>query len=69
MRERKKIVIDRREFYFNEREDGNILRAVDRKAPEIMCPECLNTKFEISYGDYQLICICNCGHTMVVYDG
>jgi len=36
---------------------------------EIACPRCFNTKFTISYGIYECIANCDCGHSMVVYDG
>lgn len=37
--------------------------------PEIMCPKCYNTLFSISYGHYECIASCKCGHKMTVYDG
>jgi hypothetical protein len=37
--------------------------------PAIVCPECKNTLFRITYGDYECIANCKCGHIMVVYDG
>lgn len=45
------------------------LRAEDSGVPQIACPNCHNTQFQLSYGDYELIAHCNCGHTMTVYDG
>ena len=37
--------------------------------PAIACPKCLNTLFTITYGHYECIANCKCGHSMTVYDG
>lgn len=45
---------------------------VTSKAPQIACPCCHGTKFTIGYGNngnYECIANCDCGHSMVVYDG
>lgn len=39
------------------------------KPNHLACPKCHNTKFGISYGDYECIASCDCGHTMTIYDG
>ena len=36
---------------------------------EVACPCCHGTKFTIGYGNYECIANCDCGHSMVVYDG
>ncbi len=35
----------------------------------IACPICKNTSFTISYGKYECIANCKCGHSMTIYDG
>jgi hypothetical protein len=35
----------------------------------IACPKCNSTTFTISYGTYECIANCSCGHSMTVYDG
>lgn len=37
--------------------------------PAIACPKCLNTLFIITYGHYECIANCKCGHKMTIYDG
>ena len=37
--------------------------------PEIICPMCMNYKFYITYGAYECIGNCDCGHKMTIYDG
>ena len=36
---------------------------------QIRCPKCHNDRFTISYGTYECIANCSCGHSMVIYDG
>jgi len=38
-------------------------------APDVICPKCLNDSFILKYGDYELLALCPCGHSMTVYDG
>lgn len=40
-----------------------------RYRPAIACPQCFGTKFSISYGDWECIAHCECGHSMTIYDG
>ena len=37
--------------------------------PAIACPKCQRTTFCITYGNYQCIANCQCGHSMTIYDG
>jgi len=41
----------------------------DNIAPAIACPKCNAVDFQLSYGDYECIANCKCGHSMTVYDG
>lgn len=40
-----------------------------RENPAILCPECHRAEFRITYGNYECIANCACGHTMTIYDG
>lgn len=44
-------------------------RLVSEDYDSIACPMCHNISFTLSYGEYELIAHCKCGHSMVVYDG
>jgi hypothetical protein len=50
--------------YYNrlERKDSKI-------APVVLCSNCRNDSFRLSYGDYECIAHCKCGNTFTVYDG
>ena len=37
--------------------------------PAIACPKCWGFAFKITYGNYECIANCKCGHTMTIYDG
>ena len=37
--------------------------------PGVLCPKCYNDTFQLSYGNYEIIAHCKCGHSMTVYDG
>lgn len=37
--------------------------------PDVLCPHCLNDSFKITYGNYQCIAVCSCGHRMRIYEG
>jgi len=45
------------------------LESVEKIVPGIICPKCLASFFQLKYGEYEIIAVCNCGHEMVVYDG
>lgn len=53
------------EFYdrLEKKDDNNTI------APAILCPKCLNSTFTISYGEWECIANCSCGHKMTIYDG
>lgn len=40
-----------------------------RENPAICCPKCRRTTFYITYGDYECVANCLCGHSMTIYDG
>lgn len=46
-----------------------LLDTEEESKEEIACPKCLGTEFSISYGNYECIANCKCGHSMTVYDG
>jgi len=37
--------------------------------PAILCPLCHGAEFRITYGDYECIANCACGHSFTIYDG
>jgi len=37
--------------------------------PSIRCSKCTGKSFEISYGNYECIANCPCGHSFTIYDG
>jgi hypothetical protein len=45
------------------------LQSQDDEYPAILCPLCYASRFWISYGNYECIANCDCGHKMVIYDG
>ena len=67
MKEGEKVVINNKEFEYDE--DAEALFSEKTASPQVACPKCKNTKFEISYGNYECIANCNCGHKMSVYTG
>lgn len=67
MKDNSIIIINKRKFKFNK--FYRRLEALDEKSPVIACPKCKNTKFKISYGTYECIANCECGHSMTIYDG
>lgn len=67
MKDKEKIVIEGIEFTFIHYYDR--LNSDDKKKA-VACPKCLATEgFSISYGNYECIAHCKCGHDMTVYDG
>lgn len=59
------VIINNKEFIYNSSYD----RLESELFPQIACPKCKNTLFQISYGNYECIANCKCGHKMTVYDG
>ena len=37
--------------------------------PETICPYCHRSWFQITYGLYECIANCECGHSFPIYDG
>ena len=37
--------------------------------PAILCPLCHGAEFRITYGNWECIANCTCGHSMTIYDG
>jgi ribosomal protein L37AE/L43A len=69
MKAGEKIVIDDITYIYEEFYQR--LQALDgeKTNKEIACPKCKNTEFTISYGIYECIANCKCGHSMTVYSG
>lgn len=36
---------------------------------QVRCSKCFNDVFQISYGSYECIANCKCGHSFTIYDG
>lgn len=70
-RTRRDIEIMGRVFTYYPEDSGACLKANDDKSPEMMCPKCFNTWFQIvcDYDHYECKAQCKCGHSFVVYDG
>ncbi len=67
MKDEEEVIIDNKIYVYDEFYDR--LQSKDDNKPAIACPQCYNTKFSISYGDYECIANCECGHFMTIYDG
>ena len=37
--------------------------------PAIACPKCRDFAFRITYGEWECVANCKCGHSMTIYDG
>lgn len=41
----------------------------ERTGPAVRCGNCFNDRFQIQYGEYKCIAVCECGYEQEVYDG
>ena len=41
----------------------------DKVVPSIICGNCKNEKFQISYGEYECFGTCKCGNIISLYSG
>ena len=67
MKDQEKVQINGKDYFYHEYYER--LQAEKDNKPAIACPKCHNTTFEISYGQYECIANCKCGHQMTIYDG
>jgi len=69
MKAGEKVIINNKEYEYHTYYDRLCLpqNSIDKEA--VACPKCSNTSFTISYGDYECIANCKCGHSMTIYDG
>jgi hypothetical protein len=69
MKNKEKITINGKEYEYSEFYDR--LEIIDniKNLEQVACPKCNNTFFSISYGNYQCIANCKCGHKMEIYGG
>lgn len=71
LKDNQKIEIEGRIYTYN----AYYKRLVCKHHPEyndrVRCPNCYSTYFKIGYNDgcYECVAYCDCGHSMVVYDG
>lgn len=67
MKDKEIIIVNGREYEYHKTDD--VLKGIERDAPAVICPKCHNDTFEISYGHYECIALCKCGHSMTIYAG
>ena len=66
----KKIVeVNGAEYEYDSYNSLYSLKTKNSDNPHVICGRCLNSKFTLIYGNYELFAHCDCGHTMSVYSG
>ena len=67
MKDEQEVMYNNKKYTYNKYYKR--LENINGGVPEILCPKCLASFFQIEYGIYECIAICNCEHKMVIYDG
>lgn len=69
MKDKDIVAINNTHYRYNEFYDRLEVLKKHKTTKEIACSKCKNREFSISYGDYECIANCNCGHSFTIYDG